>query len=523
MRKRRVPGKEFQIFIVFAAILAVQTLLTALGGGLYFTAHEADMIHLTDLVLRQSGGEVFHSDVATPIGGWATLPMALLHRAGFGLGQAMVWGQIIVATSFLPFLTVAVASRLTLGQSFVFGAVALGLVTGFVYGGTEPLISFSMHYNRWCWAAALTIALVVLLPARTSAAPADGIVIGGLMAAMAMVKISYPVALVLPVVFGLLRNGRTKTFLAACATAFVILFIVTAVEGLDYWRAYIGDLLAVAGSSNRAAPGADWPELVLSPRGAPATLAVLALIYFGARLGRRDLGATLILFFAAFTAITWQNYGNDPVWLCVVAMVAWGLSTQGQGSAARALRVTSMAAAVTILPVMLNILWSPVRHLTSPEALSQPVLAEEPGLRMVAARGDAAFAKITLIAAPDTQTRTFRGEALADCDLTGGLIAVLRRDAQTLTERFPDLDRQPLVADLFQAHWLFADLSPLSGGTPWYYDGLPGLADATHVLLPDCPADHRARDRVIALLDEAEVPLEKVGDGEGFRLYRIGD
>ncbi|WP_375175258.1 hypothetical protein [Pseudooceanicola sp.] len=501
--------------------MLIQAVLTSLGDGLFFSSHEADMVHLADLVLRQSAGEVYHLDIATPIGGWATLPMALLHRAGLGLGAAMTWGQIVAAVVFLPALVVVTVNRFTLGQAALVCLIVIGLSTGLVAGGTEPLTSLSMHYNRWCWAATLIVALTVLLPGTPMRDTADGVVIGVLMVGMAMIKVSYPVALALPVIFGLLRNGRTKALLVSIFTAFIGLLLITLVLGLGYWQAYLGDLLTVAGSAARAAPGADWPHLVISPVGIPSTLVVVAVIYFATRLGRREIGAMLLLFFAAFTVITWQNFGNDPLWLCVPAALAWVLSSRAQGSAARGLRVTAVAAGVLILPVVLNILWSPIRHVTASETLSRPLLPQDESLRIVKARGEASFAKTELISPPDTTVATFRGEDLPTCELSGGLVAKLEKDTAALMQLAPDLDRQPLAADLFQAHWIFAGLRPLKGGAPWYYDELPGIADATHVMIPDCPADLRARDRVTELLEQSGLVLEEVGRAEGFALYRI--
>lgn len=516
-----MSGKISQTLAILVGILIVQIGLTLLGDGLYFTSHEADMVHLADLVLRQSAGEVFHQDIATPIGGWATLPMALLHRAGLGLGQAMVWGQVLVLAIFLPCLALVLPARFTLGQSAVVAIAVAGLTTGLAFGGTDPIISLSMSYNRWCWAAALIVTLVVLLPGTRPNSAVEGVVIGLLMAAMAMVKVSYPVALALPVTLGLLRNGRIRPFLAACLAAFAVLALITLFIGIDGWRAYVADLLMVAGSEHRAAPGADWPVLVVSPAGLPATLVVLTMIYLSGRLDRRDLGATLMLFFAAFTFITWQNFGNDPIWLMALAMVAWVLSRQAQGSAARAMRVLAVAAGVLILPVMLNILWSPMRHIATSEDLARPLLASDPSLRLLRARTETVLVTETQVAAPDATPTTFRGEVLPDCTLAGGFVGALERDSADLIALAPGIDRQPLVADLFQAHWLFAGLRPLKGAGPWYYDGLPGLADATYVLVPDCPSDRRGRARITSLLDEAEVPLEDAGRTENFRLYRI--
>lgn len=516
-----MAGKELQIGTIFAALLLVQAILTTLSGGLFFTRHEADMVHLTSLVLRQSGGELYHLDISTPIGGWSTLPMAILHKAGFGLGSAMLWGQVSVFALIAPFAAIIMANRLTLGQAALFAVLLSGLITGLVFGGTDSLISLSMSYNRWCWAVALVIALAVLLPGRRPNSVSEGVVIGLLMASMAMVKASYPVALALPVIFGLLRNGRTIPLLAAIFSATALLAAVTLATGFEYWRAYAADLLIVAGSDHRSAPGLDWSALVASPAGLPATLVVFGMAIFAGRLDRRDMAGTLFLFFAAFTFMTWQNFGNDPIWLAALAMVGWVLSRQGQGSAARGMRTVSIVAGVLILPVILNIIWSPARHLMTPRDLFNPVLAQEPDLQVLTARTDTILTTNVISAPTDEEPEMFRGEALTDCTIAGGFIATLRRDAEALRQLAPEIDRQPLVADYFQAHWMFADLRPLQGGAPWYYDGLPGIEDATHVLVPDCPSGPKGRTRITALLDEADLSLEEAGRTQHFRLFRI--
>lgn len=514
-----MSGKLLKIQIVLCSWLAVQIMLTLLGDGLYFTSHEADMLHLADLVLRQSAGDLYHTDISTPIGAWATLPMALLHRAGLGLGAAMMWAQVIVLVNLLVVAALTFPNRLTLGQSFVAAAVVAGLGAGLVFGGLEPIVSLSMSYNRWCWAASVLVVLVVLLPGQRPDSRVEGLVLGLLMAEMAMIKVVYPVALALPVIVALLRKGRIQTLLMACIGAFAVLAAITVFEGVGYWHRYLADLLSVTQSEHRVAPGVDWPALILSPSGLPATLVVVAIIVLAGRLGRRDLNGPIVLFFAAFTLITWQNFGNDPIWLAPFGLVAWVLSTQGQGSAARAMRATALAAGVLILPVMLNILWSPVRHLTTPADMATPFLPGEPDLRGVAARLDTVAIK-TVLSAPNS-AQTFRGTVLPECEIASGLVGAIRQQATDLRDLAPNMERQPIVADIFQAHWLFAGLAPLPGGAPWYYSGLPGLDAASHVVVPMCPASLTTRAYILGLLDDTGITLDEVGQTDTLRLYAI--
>ena len=513
-----MTGNKHRILIALSVVLAIQVLLTLIGGKLLFNSHEADMIHLSDMVLRMASGAVAHMDFATPIGGWAMLPMALLMRAGLGLGEAMIWSQIIVLLALFPALLWVALSRLTPGQSMAFGLAVAGLASGHVSGGTEPLLSFSMHYNRWCWAASLIVAAIALMPPKAGGEVADGAATGLLMAAMAMVKVTFPLSLALPVVFALLRSGRSRTLIVALASALALLAAVTLAEGIGYWTAYAGDLLTVTGSETRAMPSDHWQALILSPVATPATLCMAALIWLLRRGGDSGRAAALMLFYPAFVFISWQNFGNDLIWLCVVALLAWQVWTAtGQGAA----RLIALAAGVLILPVMLNILYSPLRAATAPRDAFRPMFAGEPGLLIVTKRGETAWTRTASIPAPDAEPTVFRGETLPDCELTTGIVPAMERDAAALTRIAPEMTVQPFVAGVFAAHWMFGPLVPLPGGTPWYYSGLPGIDNATHLLVPACPADLRARARVLALVEEAEIGLEPAGETPDFRLYAI--
>ncbi|MGR3550018.1 hypothetical protein [Pseudooceanicola sp.] len=113
-------------------------------------------------------------------------------------------------------------------------------------------------------------------------------------------KKTFAVTLIFPVVFILLRNDRTQTFLIAVLTALVGLWVVTATLGSGYWQGYAADFLAVMGSDNRPLPGADWQAWVLSPVPLPGALLILALIAVVAQprpptFGRGSLWRALVV------------------------------------------------------------------------------------------------------------------------------------------------------------------------------------------------------------------------------------
>ena len=80
-----------------------------------------------------------------------------------------------------------------------------------------------------------------------------------------------------------------------------------------------------------------------------------------------------------------------------------------------------------------------------------------------------------------------------------------------------------MVADAFSSYWLFADIEPLRGGTPWYYSGLPGYENAEYLMVPICPSVHDARRQILNLVEERGSVLEEVSRGDQIILFRIDD
>jgi hypothetical protein len=521
---RAETGKICGIYI---GIIGLHLTLAMIAGGLWFTAHEADMVHLIDIILRMSAVAVPHLDFMTPIGEWAMRPMALLHGAGLSLGMALIGAQILVAALLLPPTLWAAVSRLTFWQSMVFGLIVFGLCAGVVAGGVEPNLSLSMHYNRWAWAMAGIVMILSILPARGAGhAGADALSIGLLMACLGMIKITFAVALAPVVILALFLKREVKTLILALLTSFVVLILVTLEHGLAYWFAYIDDLQSVVGSANRPMPSDPLPALFLSPANTPASVLMIGLVLWLRRQRDRaqatPLALLLLLSFPALTFVTWQNYGNDPIWLGFWALILWGLAGQRAGVNRMVLGGTAAAMALLILPVMGNILYSPLRHVSQPKPLFRPLLPHEAGVRMVAARAGGAWVQNTLITPPDTQEgQIFQGAPLPECELQAGLITVIEAQIKTLQSIETPPKVQPFVADLFAPHWLFSDLEPLPGGTPWYYDGLPGIENASHLLVPNCAADPQARAHILTLIDQAGIALTPAGETPLYRLYEL--
>lgn len=526
-----MSGAQIRHFCgILLAFLAVQVVLTVLTAGVRFTRHEGDMMHLAELILRIAAGEVPHLDFMTPIGDLAVRPMAwalaLLGPAGItGLGSAMLWGQLIVAAAILPGVAWTAASRMDFRTGIVFGVIVLGLVTGLVHGSSLPHLSLSMHYNRWCWALAWLVVVLTVVPAgRGRAAAVDGLVIGLCLAAMALIKASYAVALVLPVVLGLLVQGRVRVLWVGLIAGLAVWAVYAIAFGIGFWGAYGADLLAVLRSDIRPFPSEPLRQVVFSPLNTPATLAGLA----GALLVRREArepGLTLLLMLPAFVYIAYQNFGNDPLWLVPLAACLLALAPRARPEAARPMALTALVALLLVIAPLGNILWSPIRHLTQPRDLFRPVLAARTGadLMVLKLRAGPPFAMSPFRPGPGVEPLRLAGETLPECKMEGGLIEEIEDEVAAFDRLGLIPGPQPYVADFQAPHWMFADLTPLPQAAPWYYAGLPGIGAARHLLVPDCPSKPAVRAKILGLIEAQGLPLRQVLRAEHFTVYAIGD
>jgi hypothetical protein len=466
-------------------------------------------MHLVEIVLRLSLGQRPHQDFMTPIGLFATEPMALFVRQGMGIGQAVLAAQALVALLLLPAVWWAGVSRLAPGWAALFGAVCLLLVAALVHGEAERSLSVSMHYNRWAWAVAFAVIVVAVVPPRRMSAPvADGLVLGLGLAVLALMKATYAVALLPTVLLALALRRDRRAFATGLGAGLAVLAAVTLWQGVGFWPAYVGDLLAVARSDIRGAPGDSLVAVIAAPAWLGGSLVALAGVMLLRQAGRTQEGLLLMTLLPGFFVITWQNYGNDPQWLYLVGVLLMALrpaagTVNGLGWDMRqALALCGLAAFALGLPSALNLASSPLRHLALDRAGYVALFpGAAPPLDDIAFRGlraDRVLGRAPLPGFPpaEAEPAVLNGETLADCQLDSGTTSYLAALGARLAAGGHG-GRAILVADLFSSLWGFGDFPPLPGGAPWYYGGLPGGAAAELMLVPACPVLPRARRAVL--------------------------
>ncbi len=495
-----------RVFAILLGVLAVLAVLAGLRGGFDFAKHETDMLHLVDIVLRLEAGERIHQDFMTPLGLWSVAPFAALKSAGLGLGAALKWGQIAVAAALLvPAWYVAVSRMKTPALAVAFGASVLLLAAGLVYGGVDAKLSLSMHYNRWAWAIVFLPLALVALPAQKQVFWAEALIIGGAMAALTLVKATYFVAFAPAVIVGLLLRKQARLLAVSVLAGVAILAAQTLVSGMAFWQAYVADLLAVAASDVRPQPGKSWAQVMLSPAYAAGTiLAVGSVLWLRSKLKGEPAGLVLALILPGAIYVSYQNYGNDPFWLILWGLVLLALAVE---TGLRALPLWGGITLALIAPVVINVGFSPVRHLMQPSAAFSPVLPDHADLRGVTARFGTPSGTWPL------------GETDASCKLSSGAVGYMRRMAETLAAQGFAGERV-YAAGLFNSFWLFADFEPLKGGAPWYYGGLPGIEDATLFVLPECSLKPEFKELVMREITARGIALEPVFQDETMAVFR---
>lgn len=508
-----LAGVQLALFVLFAGALVAK-------GGLFIRQHEGDTLHLLQILLRMADGQIPHMDFVTPIGILAFAPIVTFLKLGFGAGEAFVWGQILVGAIFFPAIWWVAMSRIGGVWRYVFMVSMMVLCMGLIHGETLPVLSVSMHYNRWAWAAAFLAITTALLPNRHRDVPlVDGIVIGLAFAVMALIKATYFAAFLPAVLVALFtRNLGGKVTLWALVFGVIAAGLTTLYVGTPlFWLHYLADLLNVASSESRSFPGLPFGEVVSAPAYLPGSILGLAGVIFLRQSGQMREGLVLLLLLPGFFYVTYQNYGNDPQWLGLVGILlitllpaqathnslGWDLN--------RGLTVVASGAMLLAAPSFLNVGQSPFRHLLTDPDDFVPVLPGVEGHQDILTfnvRGnrldvtrpidgpDTVFAAFHDPEFREEQTE-FKGETLPWCSLDLGMVAWFRTVSDDLVASGLVDGKAIFVADLLPSYWMFGAGEPVPGGAPWYYGELTGIENADLLLVPQCALSLALRKQIL--------------------------
>lgn len=535
-------SKTVVVTLFLFAIWAVMSGAALLKGGLYIGRHEGDTMHLMQIVFRMADGQVPHLDFMTPIGALAFWPAAMLVKAGLGIGLSVLWAQVILAALFFPAIAWVVRTRLSPVIGMMFGAFVLVLLLALVHGESQRTVSISMHYNRLAWAAAFIAIVTALIPPKQGRGSVDGVIIGLMVCVMVMTKMTYFVSFAAPILLALFLTGQMRAILFGVGTGLLIAGAITLFVGGAYWFAYAQDLLAVAGSEMRSAPGETLSGVVGAPAYIGGILTVVTGVIFLRQANVKTGGLVLLLFVPGFIYVTYQNFGNDPQWLMLVGVLfltlregvndvvnRWGWRMRD------ALGVVAVAALALTAPSFFNLAFSPFLHLNIDQADYAPIMprggvhSDLQGLDLRVNRVDARVALDGVVAGLEPYGKrdaqpVFMGETIPNCTVEIGMPMVMQTIVRDLEDAGLADGRSLFAADLFSSHWLFGDLEPLKHGAPWYYGGLPGIEDADYLLVPLCPVAQDVQALILTAYEAREERIEatEIRRTALYILYELG-
>jgi len=394
------------------------------------------------------------------------------------------------------------------------------LCTALIYGGGSNAASISMYYNRWGWAVIFVLAVLAVLPAKRVSQGADGVVFGLGLSFLALAKATFFVAFLPGILAALLLRRQFGAAGIALAIGVGAIGLMTVIAGLDFWTAYIGDLRETALSPLRVQPGDTLNGLLTGSGFIAANLCLLAAVVLLRQAELPVEGLVLLLFAPAFIYVTYQNWGNDPKWLLLLAVILVTARPDRQinnrfgWNVARSMGMVSLVSLALILPSVLTLTLADLRHARLDVSAFTPFLKESRNADLQV-RVDRMFKPVTKNAHPlrdgnmpgiqnqagaDAAPQLLFGQPLLRCMLDMGMVGIA-------TEMARDVDRVPgitgksvFVADTFSDLWMFGDTAPVPGGAPWFYGSDTGLKAADYVLVPLCPITYGARELAVKYL-----------------------
>ncbi len=524
----RAGASKFFLYLIGIVVLFGGLQLAK--GGLYLDRHEGDALHLIEIILRMADGQWPHLDFMTPLGVAAFLPMANFVKAGFGIGTSILLAQLAFAAALiLPVFHVA-RTRMDGIVAYAFGAAVLIMALALVHGEASDNVSISMHYNRWAWGLAFLAIPVAILPAREKGSDVvDGLILGLAMSFFILGKVTFAISFAPGLVLALLMRRAWVAMGIGLAVVVICTLIPTMLQGVAFWQAYVDDILQVTRSDIRPRAGVDWERMLFAPRFLIGNLVLVASFWVLRKGARPELGLILMVFAPGFFYVTYQNYGNDPKWLALLALLMWLTGTDMKH------RVLAFAAAMLIAPSFLNMGASSYRHFAINEENYQAVFQAAPHTdvytlthrvnrvqeRRTITFTNPQFAALNEVAdkEPDIE---FMGQTWPACKQELGLLGVMREMAADLRAFGLGDDARIYTADTFGSVWMFGGFEPLEDGSPWYYGALSGFENADYMLIFNCPINERAfRESIEAIKKLDDLEVKELRRNELYTLYSL--
>jgi len=504
---------------------------------LSITAHEGDLLHMLDATLRMADGELPHLDFMTPIGILGFAPVAAVLSLGLPVGRATMLADAGMLALMLPAIWWLATTRLSRGQAYYFGAVMVVTMMAVIYGNGSPAISLSMYYNRWGWSLTFLILVAVLFAPKRQLGESwvAPLIIGLSMAALAMLKMTFFVPLLLAVPLVLLVQKQGAALLKAAGVGLVIGLALLGWLGPDFFLAYVDDLLAVMRpESARVNTGVSLTDVIASPKTIMVSIILFAALLLFRKTGREPQGLIVLIMAPAFAYITYQNWGNDHKWLHIIVLYIWANlpdtdEKPALGMPARQVGLALIVAGLTfVFPSIFSLAASPIRAAfegSSTEFAQLPLKGGVsdiwlPSWRVSDVRVAHAVEGWPTLT-PDSEPVIIDGFTFPDCTQYSTAMGQYAGMAAQIEALDFARGRPVLVADVLNALPLMGDIARVQGAAPWYYGDDAGLAGAEFLAVPMCPLKVELRASMLNRVREGGYGLEERYRSELLVLYAV--
>lgn len=507
-------GKRPYFYAVLPAVGLLFSLATiqTYSDGMLIETYMVDTLFVLDVVSRIALGQTPHVDFTLHLG---ALPFALICALSENVLIGFLRSQWLLA-ALLIFAVFWIGRTRLAPWETGFLALAVAFLATSLSPTFDEQITLGLFYNRWAWAiATVLLVLVVLEPHAGGSRILGGVVAGVLLMALLTTKITFFVGL-LPVgslAFALQRRWIELTVtLATCAT---IMGIVALIVGPSFWLGYLENLVWVAGNPIRQVPGATVSDILAAPRFFAFHLAFLVfVVLYWVTFG--FVRALLIVFLGiCLIFIQHQNFGQMPVWVFAIAVAGSFCARQ---AAQKGSKTTLSFGVVTLsCAIFGSVFFYPMAQSTSRNASFEysrqaRLLERGSGVSELAVSAEQAGEVVMQKLPKRSDTPNY----MSDCLVVEGLLQVYLGASEELA----DLKKPVFVVDAQSPYWLSSGNPPLPESAPWNYGSLRGLKNAEYVAIPKCPFKPNYQFAILQRMVDEGVELKLVRETRWIKLMR---
>lgn len=469
--------------------------------GLYIDGYSGDSLFVMDILARIEAGQVPHVDFTLHLGAF---PFLLIDAFNNGaLAVAFVRGQLAFTAAVLSASIWIGWTRLDLLGSAVL-AIAVLVLGSALSTELRPEVSLALFYNRWAWALGLLFAVLAFLDRPEGEKRiVDGAAIGALAFLLLGTKITFFVALV-PLAALRFAYFRRWAELGVGMASFVVCLAGSAIWlGPAFWAGYVENLAWVATNPIRSNTGRGLNDILTDRTLFPYWAALVGFLFMAFVVDGARRAAALAVLLGVLLFIQYQNFGNIPFWILLLAIFSFAFSARSFGRTASIWMLLGLGFAwLSVGPL------TPLAKSTFANAASAESTNFEPLYQADARFDGIEYLSISFVPMESVETHLEKPwhPLLAPCRIVEGFARVYQQTGALMAE----LGGPVLVLDTPSPEWLFGGGPPLQDAAAWNYGSIRGIEHAIAVIIPTCATKPAYQAEMLKEIDRHGFKLTEV-------------